>query len=94
MHTKYVATHPVVVDAVQWTGANRADVEALTGGPYPELEIGDWIVRSGEEVEVLSDAEFVRIYTPSPDATVPAAVEPPVGADAVADAFAMEGGFD
>lgn len=39
---------PVVIEAVQWTGANEADVRALGGDPHYELADGRMLIRTLE----------------------------------------------
>ncbi|KEZ35846.1 hypothetical protein [Frankia sp. CeD] len=74
-------TRPVEIDAVHWTGSNRAELEELAGNPVtvqPDggamfwgpagsvwMLAGSWLVRRGDQVEVLDDATFTARYEPA-----------------------------
>lgn len=75
-------TRPVEVDAVHWTGTNRAEVEELAGNAVtvqPDgaamfwapsgsvwVPAGSWLVLRGG-FEVLDEAAFASRYEPAED---------------------------
>ena len=77
--TKY-KKRPVKIEAVQWTGKNRDEVEAFVGGAVrfgpavgedaALLQVGcafpsDFIVREGSELLILPKSFFETTYEPA-----------------------------
>ena len=72
---------PVVIDAIRWTGENRDEVEAWSGGEIecighvavvPTLEgemrgdVGDWLIRGVQgEYYPCKDEIFLATYEPA-----------------------------
>lgn len=63
---KYRVRGEVTVDAIQWTGDNRDEVQALISQQIVFVEKGTWLVKDGHgHVGVVDAATFAKVYEPA-----------------------------